>query len=110
MSGENAKSVRMGARREGISAMSLIQQPNSGTQRARVRSRPARLPVKVRLKGPPGSGNGAAVAIGAPRAKDAIPPFKMPRIRAPRFPKRSFDIGEFGAVPDDKFDCTHAIN
>jgi hypothetical protein len=90
--------------------MSLIQPTNTGAQRAAVRPRGsrARLPVNVRLKAPT-NGNGAAQTPAAPRAKDAIPPFKMPKFRAPRFPRRTFDIRDFGAIPDDTCDCTHAI-
>ena len=78
--------------------MSLIQNP--GTERtapARVR-----LPVRVRVKAPTkGPVNG--------RAREVAAPFKMPKFRAPKFPRRVFDIRDHGAIADGKTDCTTAI-
>jgi hypothetical protein len=83
---------------EGI--WSYVAHPEPGTERtapARVR-----LPVRVRVKAPT-----KAPVNG--RAREVAAPFKMPKFRAPKFPRRVFDIRDHGAVADGKTDCTTAI-
>ncbi len=56
----------------------------------------------------------AAAAIGFAGRLAAAPPWDqvpaiLARIQAPGFPKRDFDIAQYGAAADGKKDCTEAI-
>jgi polygalacturonase len=45
---------------------------------------------------------GSAPCVGAPAEKQRTPPFPMPDLKAPVFPGKTFNIADYGAVPDGK--------
>src|SRR5689334_6952320 len=50
----------------------------------------------------------AIAALSKPQP-DLPAPFRMPKIRRPAFPDRVVDIRAYGAIGDDRTDCTAAI-
>ena len=87
--------------------MSLIQgvgEESGDKSRVRPKRRSARVtggtngPVMAALK-----------SLARETAADLEPPFRMPRLREPKFPSREVDIRDHGAVGDGKIDCTTAI-
>ncbi|MEO6435484.1 MAG: glycosyl hydrolase family 28 protein, partial [Tepidisphaeraceae bacterium] len=67
-------------------------QPNPSSE-----SRPRAVVAPVSL---------AIAPVSRSTAKDLPPPFRIPRLREPKFPRRVIDIRDYGAVGDGRIDCT----
>ena len=52
---------------------------------------------------------GVALCAGAPAEEYRSPPFLMPDLKPPEFPERTFNIVDYGAVPDGKTKNTVAF-